>query len=37
MLTGLQDWISRAEASGIRALQDAAARIRAYRPVATPA
>ena len=30
MLTHLQDWIARAEASGIRALQDAALRIRSY-------
>jgi stearoyl-CoA desaturase (delta-9 desaturase) len=30
MLTHLQDWIARAEASGIRVLQDAALRIRSY-------
>jgi stearoyl-CoA desaturase (delta-9 desaturase) len=30
MLAHLQDWIARAEASGIRALQDAALRIRSY-------
>jgi stearoyl-CoA desaturase (delta-9 desaturase) len=30
MLTHLQDWIARAEGSGIRALQDAALRIRSY-------
>jgi stearoyl-CoA desaturase (delta-9 desaturase) len=35
MLAGLQDWIARAEASGIRTLQDVAARIRGYVP--TPA
>ena len=34
MLTHLQDWIQRAEASGIHALQDAALRIRSYRLVA---
>jgi len=34
MLTHLQDWIHRAEASGIHALQDAALRIRSYRLVA---
>lgn len=34
MLARLQDWIARAEASGIRALQDAAARIRALAPQA---
>ncbi|MEG0820275.1 MAG: fatty acid desaturase [Burkholderiaceae bacterium] len=34
MLANLQDWIARAEASGIRALQDAALRIRRYRLVA---
>ncbi len=34
MLAHLQDWIARAEASGIRALQDAALRIRRYRLVA---
>ena len=33
MLVHLQDWIVRAEASGIRALQDAALRIRRYRLV----
>jgi stearoyl-CoA desaturase (Delta-9 desaturase) len=32
MLAHLQDWIARAEASGIAALQDAALRIRSYRP-----
>jgi stearoyl-CoA desaturase (delta-9 desaturase) len=32
MLSGLQDWITRAEGSGIRALQEAAARIRGYPP-----
>jgi stearoyl-CoA desaturase (delta-9 desaturase) len=32
MLAHLQDWISRAEASGIRTLQDVALRIRSYRP-----
>ncbi len=32
MLALLQDWIARAEASGIRALQDAALRIRSYAP-----
>jgi stearoyl-CoA desaturase (Delta-9 desaturase) len=35
MLTHLQAWIARAEASGIKALQDAADRIRSYAP--TPA
>jgi len=35
MLVLLQDWIARAEASGIRALQEAALRIRSYAP--TPA
>jgi stearoyl-CoA desaturase (delta-9 desaturase) len=30
MLVQLQDWIARAEASGIRALQDAALRMRSY-------
>ncbi len=30
MLAHLQDWMARAEASGIRALQDAALRIRSY-------
>ncbi|GMV59018.1 MAG: hypothetical protein AMXMBFR72_21180 [Betaproteobacteria bacterium] len=34
MLAHLQDWIARAEASGIRALQDVALRIRSYAPVA---
>jgi stearoyl-CoA desaturase (delta-9 desaturase) len=33
MLSHLQDWIARAEASGIRALQDAAVRIRSYAPM----
>jgi stearoyl-CoA desaturase (delta-9 desaturase) len=32
MLAHLQDWIARAEASGIEALQDAALRIRSYAP-----
>jgi stearoyl-CoA desaturase (delta-9 desaturase) len=32
MLVHLQDWIARAEASGISALQDTALRIRSYRP-----
>jgi stearoyl-CoA desaturase (delta-9 desaturase) len=32
MLVRLQDWIARAEASGIRSLQEAAARIRGYAP-----
>ncbi len=32
MLARLQDWIARAEASGIRALQEAAARMRSYSP-----
>jgi stearoyl-CoA desaturase (delta-9 desaturase) len=32
MLLGLQDWICRAEASGIRTLQEVAARIRGYVP-----
>ena len=32
MLVNLQDWIARAEASGIRALQEAALRIRSYAP-----
>ena len=31
MLAQLQDWIARAEASRIRALEDAALRIRSYR------
>jgi len=35
MLVRLQDWIARAEASGIRTLQEMAARIRGYAP--TPA
>jgi len=34
MLSHLQSWIARAEASGIRALQQAAARIRSYAPTA---
>ena len=34
MLTHLQDWIHRAEASGIHALQEAAIRMRSYRTVA---
>lgn len=34
MLAHLQDWIARAEASGIRALQEAALRIRSYAPTA---
>jgi len=34
MLVGLQDWIARAEASGIRTLQQVAARIRGYAPAA---
>ena len=33
MLTHLQDWIHRAEASGIHALQEAALRMRSYRAV----
>ncbi|HTT10557.1 MAG TPA: fatty acid desaturase [Burkholderiaceae bacterium] len=32
MLAHLQDWIARAEASGIRALQETALRIRSYAP-----
>jgi stearoyl-CoA desaturase (delta-9 desaturase) len=32
MLAHLQDWVARAEASGIKALQEAALRIRSYRP-----
>ncbi len=32
MVSNLQDWIARAEASGIRALQEAALRIRSYAP-----
>jgi stearoyl-CoA desaturase (Delta-9 desaturase) len=32
MVAHLQDWITRAEASGIRALQEAAVRIRSYAP-----
>ena len=35
MLAHLQDWVTRAEASGIKALQEAALRIRSYRPAAT--
>jgi stearoyl-CoA desaturase (delta-9 desaturase) len=34
MLSNLQDWVARAESSGIRALQDLALRIRSYAPVA---
>lgn len=34
MVANLQDWIARAEASGIRALQEAALRIRSYAPSA---
>jgi stearoyl-CoA desaturase (Delta-9 desaturase) len=34
MLAHLQRWIARAEASGIQALQEAAARIRSYTPAA---
>ncbi|SPE30573.1 Aminotransferase [Burkholderiales bacterium] len=34
MLVRLQDWIARAEASGIRTLQEIAARIRGYAPTA---
>ena len=34
MLSHLQSWIARAEASGIQALHDAAARIRSYSPAA---
>jgi stearoyl-CoA desaturase (delta-9 desaturase) len=34
MLSHLQRWIARAEASGIQALQEAAARIRSYTPAA---
>jgi len=34
MLSHLQSWIARAEASGIKALQEAAARIRSYAPTA---
>jgi stearoyl-CoA desaturase (delta-9 desaturase) len=34
MLSHLQHWIARAEASGIQALQEAAARIRSYTPSA---
>jgi stearoyl-CoA desaturase (delta-9 desaturase) len=34
MLANLQDWIARAEASGIRVLQEAALRIRSYAPAA---
>jgi stearoyl-CoA desaturase (delta-9 desaturase) len=36
MLAQLQDWIARAEASRIRALEEAALRIRSYR-IATAA
>jgi stearoyl-CoA desaturase (delta-9 desaturase) len=32
MLVHLQDWVARAEARGIQALQEAALRIRSYRP-----
>ena len=32
MLAHLQDWIARAESSGIQALQNAAMRIRSYAP-----
>jgi stearoyl-CoA desaturase (delta-9 desaturase) len=35
MLVQLQDWIARAEASGIRALQETALRIRSYAPATT--
>jgi stearoyl-CoA desaturase (delta-9 desaturase) len=35
MLAHLQDWIARAEASGIRVLQETALRIRSYAPAAT--
>jgi len=34
MLSHLQQWIARAEASGIQALQEAAVRIRSYKPAA---
>ena len=34
MVANLQDWIARADASGIRALQEAALRIRSYAPAA---
>jgi stearoyl-CoA desaturase (delta-9 desaturase) len=34
MLANLQDWVVRAEASGIRALKDVALRIRSYAPTA---
>jgi len=34
LVTHLQDWLARAEASGIRALQDTALRIRSYVPAA---
>jgi stearoyl-CoA desaturase (delta-9 desaturase) len=37
MLAHLQDWIARAEASGIRVLQDAALRIRSYSTAPVPA
>ncbi len=36
MLSHLQDWIGRAEASGIRALQEMALRIRSYAPARVP-
>jgi stearoyl-CoA desaturase (delta-9 desaturase) len=36
MLAQLQDWVARAEASGIQALQDTALRIRQYRLVPAP-
>jgi stearoyl-CoA desaturase (delta-9 desaturase) len=36
MLAQLQDWVARAEASGIQALQDTALRIRQYRLVPVP-
>jgi stearoyl-CoA desaturase (delta-9 desaturase) len=35
MVASLQDWISRAEASGIKVLQEAAQRIRSYAPAAS--
>jgi len=35
MVASLQDWIVRAEGSGIRALQEAALRIRSYAPATT--
>jgi stearoyl-CoA desaturase (delta-9 desaturase) len=34
LLAHLQDWVARAEASGIRTLQDVALRIRSYAPAA---